>query len=208
MSLDLNIEKLEMLDKAIIEQRLPAKDVNFGQSLVTQYSQKKSLSDKQWLWVGKLTERANGKKEPKPEDAINLAGLVKLLTRAKEHLLYPRIVIGDGTGMVLRLSIAGDKSQYTGAIQIKEDGTKAWMGRVNTDGSLVTSRYFNESFDKPRLELLLRSIGDNPEKAAREWGHKSGQCCFCNKTLTDERSTHVGYGPVCAKNFKLEWGAK
>ena len=31
-------------------------------------------------------------------------------------------------------------------------------------------------------------------------------CCFCNRALEDERSTAVGYGPICAGHFGLAWG--
>lgn len=36
----------------------------------------------------------------------------------------------------------------------------------------------------------------------------TGHCCFCSLPLTDERSTAVGYGKVCADHFGLSWGAR
>jgi hypothetical protein len=43
------------------------------------------------------------------------------------------------------------------------------------------------------------------EEAAR-FGHVTGQCVFCSRKLTDERSIQVGYGPKCATNNGLPWG--
>ena len=41
---------------------------------------------------------------------------------------------------------------------------------------------------------------------AAAFGHLTGNCVFCDRELTDERSISVGYGPVCAKNHGLPWG--
>jgi hypothetical protein len=43
---------------------------------------------------------------------------------------------------------------------------------------------------------------------AAKFGHLYGMCVFCSKTLTDERSIEVGYGPTCASHNGLPWGAK
>lgn len=42
---------------------------------------------------------------------------------------------------------------------------------------------------------------------ASKFGHVTGQCVFCARRLTDERSIAVGYGPVCAEHNALPWGA-
>lgn len=41
---------------------------------------------------------------------------------------------------------------------------------------------------------------------AAEFGALYGTCVFCARTLTDERSITVGYGPTCADNNSLPWG--
>jgi len=45
------------------------------------------------------------------------------------------------------------------------------------------------------------------EQAAR-FGAITGQCVFCGRRLTDERSIAVGYGPTCASHNGLPWGEK
>ena len=41
---------------------------------------------------------------------------------------------------------------------------------------------------------------------AAHLGQITGRCVFCSRTLTDERSIAVGYGPVCADHHGLPWG--
>ncbi|MGE5612670.1 MAG: DUF6011 domain-containing protein [Bacillota bacterium] len=41
---------------------------------------------------------------------------------------------------------------------------------------------------------------------AAQFGHLYGCCVFCARTLTDERSIFVGYGPTCAEKNGLPWG--
>jgi hypothetical protein len=47
---------------------------------------------------------------------------------------------------------------------------------------------------------------------AVRYGHNHGNCIFCSRDLTDERSNPnaggVGYGPTCAKRYNLPWGER
>jgi Family of unknown function (DUF6011) len=42
---------------------------------------------------------------------------------------------------------------------------------------------------------------------AAAFGKDTGHCCACARTLTDDRSVSVGYGPVCAAKYGWPWGA-
>ena len=53
---------------------------------------------------------------------------------------------------------------------------------------------------------VMEQFKNDPVGTVAEMGRKSGVCCFCSLPLTDERSTAHGYGPICAKNYSLEWG--
>ncbi len=53
--------------------------------------------------------------------------------------------------------------------------------------------------------VFTRKVAEDPEAAAVENGFLTGNCCFCHADLTDHRSTAMGYGPVCAKNYGLPW---
>ena len=48
--------------------------------------------------------------------------------------------------------------------------------------------------------------GDALAEWASAYGHRTGQCVFCFRDLSDERSVHVGYGKECASKHGLPWG--
>ena len=56
------------------------------------------------------------------------------------------------------------------------------------------------------MEPHLKAFAADPETVAAQYGSLTGNCCFCGRKLTDDRSTNVGYGPVCADKFGLNWG--
>lgn len=46
-----------------------------------------------------------------------------------------------------------------------------------------------------------------PHEEAARFGAIYGVCAACARILTDERSIHAGYGPVCAERHGWPWGA-
>jgi hypothetical protein len=58
------------------------------------------------------------------------------------------------------------------------------------------------------VRAFIVDFSNNPEQVARVHGHATGNCCFCTRELTDARSVAVGYGPICASHFGLEWGER
>lgn len=58
----------------------------------------------------------------------------------------------------------------------------------------------------PELESFLQKFAEDPARVAAEEGKRTGNCVFCAKQLTDERSVAVGYGPQCAEKYSLPWG--
>ncbi|MBZ0090022.1 MAG: DUF6011 domain-containing protein, partial [Thermoanaerobaculia bacterium] len=60
-----------------------------------------------------------------------------------------------------------------------------------------------------RLEGLLELLGAfdrDPVDVAASYGRETGECCFCQRPLTDPRSVRAGYGRTCAKSNGLPWG--
>ena len=63
--------------------------------------------------------------------------------------------------------------------------------------------------DSLRLARALTYLLDDGWKAAGPaYAFESGNCCFCNRTLTTPESCAVGYGPSCAEKHGLPWGVK
>lgn len=92
----------------------------------------------------------------------------------------------------------------TGRVYVNESGqfvrvVESRMGRQY--GKVFNGRSFQ--YEAGALTGSLRT--PTAEEAAAH-GHAHGNCVFCSRDLTDERSTTVGYGPVCAERYSLPWG--
>ena len=138
----------------------------------------------------------------------SLAGILAIFDRAAQHLKFPAIVLlVDGIDGGVRVSRAGANAKFPGSLNVtsftKDDSEygRTWYGRVTLDGKYSPSR---DSI--PAIATALAAFAANPAKVAAEFGRLTGNCCFCRRTLTDERSTAVGYGAICADHYGLPWG--
>jgi hypothetical protein len=197
----MNAEHLAILSQALTAGTLPPRDVDFASSLVTQASGR-GLSDKQWLWVSKLAMRLVA--EPTPV-LDNMAKVYTLFESAKKHLRYPKIHLSTGE-RTLKLYVSTQRSRVPNVVNVVDPESNAWFGRVYLDGKWEAG-----NADPAQVQSVAKALiefAKDPESVASRSGHLSGNCCFCNRELTDERSTSVGYGKVCADHFGLRWGRK
>jgi hypothetical protein len=146
---------------------------------------------------------------PRPVEAVgDLSRIVAMLARAASRLRFPAIVL-DG----FRVSIAGARAAQPGSLTVtgvdpvfnsyRGRQERPWFGRVSTAGEFQPGRNAPDG-----LADKLRRFAADPAGEAAAHGRLHGRCCFCNHPLRDERSTAVGYGPDCADNFGLPWGAR
>lgn len=187
--------------------RLSDRDREFAMSLV---NSKYPLTQKQAYWAGKLIARARGEEKPATINIGNLEPLVNLFEKANSHLKFPKITL-ELNQRTIRLSLAGLRSKYPGSINVTDLGdfhNRTWFGRVDREG-IFTESYKVRTEDSSFLDqiiLTLKQISSDPVGFAARYGKLTGNCCFCHKGLTDERSTDVGYGPICADHYGLPWG--
>lgn len=139
-------------------------------------------------------------------DLGTFADVYALFEKAKKHLKAPAIRL-NVAGREYKLYVATQRSRVPGAINVVDDrpyGAGEWYGRIDAEGRFTQGRA------KAPVELVqaLHALAEDPETVAGEYGQLTGRCCFCGRELTDERSTAVGYGVTCAKNYGLTWGAK
>ena len=171
---------------------------SFALSLVKQFEARGTLSMAQWEWVEKL-------QQPAPEFmSLDADSIYKMVESTAERRKYPRIKVSV-EDRPLSLSRAGDRAKFPGSINVtdgKRYGDNVWYGRIK-DGQWEPSRKCETWI----TEWLLK-FATNPASVAAEYGKMTGFCCFCNKSLTDDRSISVGYGPVCADSWALPWGEK
>lgn len=178
------------------------RDSSFPSSLLDQM-RRKGLSEGQLFWLHKLAQPESARPRPTAAESINMSGLRALFERASKHLKRPSIVLAVGAGFEVKIAHAGPGSRYPGSLMVSSpEFGGAYYGRVTGND------FFAGKDDMPAVRNLLHKMSADPVKTAAEHGHLTGKCCFCNRHLEDERSTEVGYGPVCADKFGLEWGAK
>lgn len=180
-------------------------DRGFAESLLAGAA--RGLSQKQLYWVGRLIERAS---QPAPAASVavgNFAAMIALFDRARAHLKHPHIVLllqGPDEDIEISLGVAGPNARQPGTINVAERGPYGearFFGRVLRDGAFQASRGPTPA----GLVELLRAFAADPARVAAAHGLLTGRCCFCNRALSDERSTAVGYGETCAGHYELPY---
>lgn len=81
---------------------------------------------------------------------------------------------------------------------------ETWAGYGTLDLDSGRFRPSDRSLDG--LLELLHAFDRDPVDVAARYGRETGECCFCQRRLSDPRSVRVGYGPVCAGYNGLPWG--
>ena len=189
---------------------LPLSRKDFARSLIDQAA-RRGLSEKQLFWVNKLVTEAT---QPTPVAAQigNLSGITSLFDAARRHLKFPAIVMGvPAVGKTVRINVAGPSAKFPGSLNVAsgekpEPGARRdWYGRVQRDGRYEPIAGASEIATAVTARLV--EFAANPARVAAEHGRLTGRCCFCNLALSDERSTAVGYGKICAAHYELPWGS-
>lgn len=131
-----------------------------------------------------------------------LSALVAFLQAARDRgLKFPKARFLAPGNEEMRLSVSGLQSRVPGSVQVVV--ANQWIGRVEPDGTVK-----GQLRDDMVLQALLEHIAQDPAQHARAYGALMCRCSFCSKSLTDDGSVEVGYGPVCAQNYGLPHTAK
>lgn len=176
---------------------------NFAQDLVNQYDRRKKLSSEQLAWTHILANDSKKKEAPKEQIQLDASGILNLFNNVSGKLKYPKIHLSLDEQNI-RFNRAGEAARYPGSINISDGGPfgeSTFFGRIHMDGNFVPSSACTE-----KIKEFVIAFAEDPISTASAYGHKTGNCCFCVKKLTDPRSVEVGYGPICAKNYGLPWG--
>lgn len=229
MTTTTNDARIEAL--ADVVENLNDSDQDFAHSMMDQFANRGELSEKQWVWIDRLAKRGEPRcswaDEPNPAarlvDPDGSAGggeflpLADLFAGAAKSSANPKGLVHpkmrfDLAGIDpswrgdLLLKRAGGFAQYPGSINVTngmpyDDPHGLFYGRVHKDGRFERGRDFTS-----RVKGILQAINCNPVSMAADYGRKTGNCCFCATPLSDDRSTSVGYGPICADRYGLPWG--
>ena len=191
-------------DKAAYEICSSLKTVPFAQSLTDHRFDR--MSSEQMIWCHILAVEASGPVEPKKVELAEqnpevFGGIRKLFLAAGMKIKYPAVTLMTTTGIDVKINLAGSSAKYAGQIYVKCAQTYQYFGRIDQAGTFFPTPSCPDS-----VVALLKEFSADPAGVAAAYGNLSGRCCFCSSPLTDEKSIAVGYGPTCAKNFKLPYG--
>lgn len=201
---DLNTcDDLELADRLrnTSADKLTEWEQGFRTSVLNSLKKYASWTFRQRATVRKILNRIE--LEPEMAKLNDLSGIYGLFGTARGHLKHPKLTFSLDFGTV-RLHVAGERSRYSGQIMVTDGGgyySGIYYGRIDADG-----QFYPSDAVKPDLLNFLNAFSEDPAGMASQYGKESGNCCFCSRKLTDERSLDVGYGPVCATKWELPWG--
>ena len=151
-----------------------------------QLVEKKKLSEKQIAWVHYLaTDQLN--QDLKGEDV-----------RGKYYDLVTKMYTAGAMRSKFQVRLPGitlstvNKGVNSGCVYVHENNI--YVGKITANGNLIG----NASED---VLNLLEDANDNLLQLAKIYGHETGTCSICARTLSDPLSIQMGIGPICAKRF-------
>jgi len=145
-----------------------------------------------------------------PITVCGIIPVVTLLETARQHLKFPAMIFAAG-GAEYRLTIAGERAKRPGTINVTSVGgdgeDREWFGRIDQNGVYEPSQRVDRGTATAVAQALL-VLARDPAGVAAAYGKRTGRCCFCKIALSDERSTAVGYGAICADHWGLPYPTK
>lgn len=164
---------------------------SFAASLVQQFTQRGSLSEKQvGAAVAMLMKVAARKAERDNAPELDLSNIISMFSKAHEAIKTPKFRYED-----LVISRAPDNGANAGALYVKVDGEYA--------GKVKEGKWFGVRTAPEGIINKLQEIAANPLESAVAYGRKTGNCACCGRELTRHDSIERGIGPICAERFGL-----
>ena len=164
---------------------------SFAASLVEQFSDRGSLSDKQTGAAIAMLMKVKANKSARAEaPSVDLSNIVAIFDKAHEAIKTPKFRFED-----LVISRAPDSGANAGALYVKVGGE--YMGKVKE------GKFFGIRFTPEDTLSKLKQIAESPLSAAVAYGRRTGACACCGRELTVHASIERGIGPICAERFGL-----
>lgn len=102
----------------------------------------------------------------------------------------PRMTL-DG----FKISLAPLTGRNAGALYVVRKEDDQYLGKI-MDGRFQRVRECDDATEAH----VVRIIND-PKGEAIAYGQRTGNCCICNRLLTNHASIDAGIGPICAERF-------
>jgi hypothetical protein len=185
---------------------LDTRSAVFARSLLTQYNSRGTLSVRQWPYVMALVTQANrpaARSLTNDDSTLPADGVQVLRERFAYALLRgtrPSVRVPFG-GATYRIAAPSATSSYAGRPVLFVRRNDVYVGRIEADHFIAARDVTPDTLGS--LRLILRE----PVDTLARIGRSTGTCCYCARELTDPRSVHHGYGPICAGHYGLPWDA-
>jgi hypothetical protein len=158
------------------------------QSFAMDLVSKKKLSEKQIAWVHYLATQDVIDSQTPVEDGEYLELVQKMYAAVRNKTRKFKLRL---PGVTLSTVSQGAN---VGALYVFENDS--YVGKITANGILLA----NVSED---VKNILLEAGDNLLQLAKIYGHETGSCSVCGRTLSDPLSIQMGIGPQCKKRFEM-----
>ena len=146
---------------------------------------KKKLSEKQIAWIHYLATQSKIDAETPAENGEYYDLVTKMYDvgnkRSKFQVRLPGVTISTV-----------NRGSNIGCLYVYEN--QQYVGKITHSGVLIG----NVSED---VKNILEDANENLLRLAKIYGHETGNCSLCGRTLSDPLSIQMGIGPICAKRF-------
>lgn len=147
---------------------------------------KNKLSEKQIAWIHYLATQSKIDSETPAENGEYYDLVTKMYTagshRSKFQVRLPGVTISTV-----------NRGANVGCLYVFENNN--YVGKITHQGVLIG----NVSED---VKNILEDANENLLRLAKIYGHETGNCSLCGRTLSDPLSVQMGIGPVCAKRLE------
>lgn len=102
----------------------------------------------------------------------------------------PRMVLNG-----FKISMAPAHGRNAGALYVVRVEDDQYLGKI-AGGRFQRVRECDEA-----TEARVVAVVNDPKGEAIAYGQRTGNCCICNRELTNHASIDAGIGPICAEKF-------
>ena len=81
-----------------------------------------------------------------------------------------------------------------GAVYVTRESDGEYLGKIHHGKLKIGTAYRAH-------EEAIEHVANNPKESALRYGHRSGKCACCGRTLDNKQSIELGIGPICAEKF-------
>lgn len=207
------ISTLTDAEAANVLARVPANHSakSFATSLCNDLARWGNLFPNKRYFLHKLAAEQLERELPatKPIPTGYLPRIAAFLTPASEKLKSGARVSFSSGDLQVVIKRAGTTSNWPGSFHVTgygfgENGDQQiYAGRISPEGG-----WYPSGACTSEVFALLDEFESDPAEYAAAYGRRTGKCAFCGYHLDDEISMGFGYGPVCAKHYRLPYGKR